>query len=198
MPWTNIPTFTVGQVLTAATMNNVRANANIGHLVCTSSTRPSSPDTGTMIYETDTLAFQVWNGTYWSQVWPQTFLTASDTTTQTGGASADFVYATATITLTPGVWLVQGIASIINTTTTDGSAVGLYNATTTAEVASSRGPAATVGTTASVQLSSRQVSMTVTSNTNVRVLCTRNGASTIRSQAASGAPAAALWAEKVG
>lgn len=198
MAWTNIPTFTVGQVLTAATMNNMRVNATIGHIVCTSTTRPSSPDTGTMVYETDTGAFQLWNGTNWSQMWPQTFLTASDTTTQTGGASADFVYATATITLTSGVWLVQGTAKLINTVTSDDVSVGLYNATTSAEVASSRGPSGTCGTTFSQQLVSRLVQMTVTTNTNVRVLCTRNGASTIRAYSASGAPSAALWAQKVG
>lgn len=169
-----------------------------GTIICTSSTRPASPFVGQSIYETDTLTTQLWNGTYWSQVWPQQFVTASDTTTQTGGASADFVYSTATITLTPGTWLVQGSASIINTATNDASSVGLYNATASSEVTLSRGPASTVGTTASAQLTSRLVAMTVSASTNVRVLCTRNGFSTIRAQASSGAPAASLWAQKVG
>jgi hypothetical protein len=71
MAWTNIPAFTVGQVLTAATMNNVRANANIGHLVCTSSTRPASPDTGAMIYETDTALVYVYSGSAWVKVLQQ-------------------------------------------------------------------------------------------------------------------------------
>lgn len=129
---------------------------------------------------------------------PQTFVTASDTTTQTGGASADFVYTTATITLTPGVWLVQGTASLVNTVTADTAAAGLYNATTSAEITNSRGPASTTSTTAPVQVTSRLVSVTVTANTNVRVLCTRNGGSTIRAQIGAGGPAAALWAQKVG
>jgi hypothetical protein len=198
MPWTDITAFTGGQVLTSAVMNQMRVNERIGHIVCTSSTRPASPDAGTMIYESDTLSFQVWNGTYWSQVWPQLFVTASDTTTQTGAANSDFVYATATITLTPGVWLVQGSAVLFNTVTADAACVGLYNVTTAAEVTNSRGPNGTVTTGQALQLTSRLVQMIVSVSTNVRVLCTRNGSSTIRCGSASGAPAAALWAQKVG
>jgi hypothetical protein len=200
MPWTNISSFAPGAVLTADQMNDLRDNANIGHTVCTSTTRPASPDTGRMIYETDTGSIQVWNGIAWSQVWPQVpvFVTASDTTTQTGAANSDFVYATATITLTPGVWLVQGSAVLFNTVTSDAACVGLYNVTTAAEIANSRGPNGTVTTGQALQLTSRLVQMSVSVSTNVRVLCTRNGASTIRCGSASGAPAAALWAQKVG
>jgi hypothetical protein len=68
MPWTDIPSFTGGQVLTAATMNQMRANERIGHIVCTSSTRPASPDEGTMIYESDTDKVYVWTGAAWTQV----------------------------------------------------------------------------------------------------------------------------------
>jgi hypothetical protein len=71
MAWTNIPTFTVGQVLTAATMNNMRVNATIGHTICTSSSRPAGVDTGTMIYETDTQRVLVYSGTAWQQPWNQ-------------------------------------------------------------------------------------------------------------------------------
>lgn len=68
MAWTDVGTFAVGQVLDAATMNALRGNQNIGHRVCTSSTRPSTPDEGTMIYETDTKKVYVWDGSSWSQV----------------------------------------------------------------------------------------------------------------------------------
>ena len=71
MPWTNIPTFTVGQVLTSSTMNAMRSNATIGHTICTSSSRPAAPDTGTMIYETDTQRVLVYSGTAWQQPWNQ-------------------------------------------------------------------------------------------------------------------------------
>ena len=72
MAWTDVGTFAVGQVLDAATMNALRGNQNIGHRVCTSSTRPSTPDEGTMIYETDTKKVYVWNGSQWSQVSTET------------------------------------------------------------------------------------------------------------------------------
>lgn len=68
MPWTNLPTFTVGQVLTSTTMNQMRENANIGHLICTSVSRPVSPDPGTMIYETDTTRLMVYAFSGWYQV----------------------------------------------------------------------------------------------------------------------------------
>ena len=68
MPWTDVPDFTVGQVLTSSRMNQMRNNDNIGHRVCTSTTRPASPDEGTMIYESDTDKVYVWTGAAWSQV----------------------------------------------------------------------------------------------------------------------------------
>jgi hypothetical protein len=68
MAWTDIPAFTGGQVLTSAVMNQMRANERIGHIVCTSGTRPSAPDEGTMVYETDTKKVFVWNGAAWRQV----------------------------------------------------------------------------------------------------------------------------------
>jgi hypothetical protein len=36
--------------------------------VCTSSTRPASPYTGQMIYESDTNKLRLWNGSAWSDV----------------------------------------------------------------------------------------------------------------------------------
>ena len=68
MAWTDVGTFAVGQVLDAATMNALRGNQNIGHRVCTSSTRPSTPDEGTMIYETDTKKVYVWDGSEWGLI----------------------------------------------------------------------------------------------------------------------------------
>lgn len=68
MPWNDIPDFTAGQVLTSGTMNDLLENTKIGHVLCTSSTRPSTPDEGTMIYETDTKKVYVWDGSSWSQI----------------------------------------------------------------------------------------------------------------------------------
>lgn len=76
MAWTNVPTFTVGQVLTSTVMNQMRVNANIGHLVCTSTSRPASPDTGSMIYETDTGYTRVYDGSLWRQASPAPTVTS--------------------------------------------------------------------------------------------------------------------------
>lgn len=65
MSWNNIPPFTAGQVLTSSAMNQILENQNIGHQVCTSTSRPASPDVGTMIFETDTNAILVWDGSSW-------------------------------------------------------------------------------------------------------------------------------------
>lgn len=43
--------------------------AGSGLVVCTSGTRPSSPDEGTMIWETDTNRIYVWPGSSWRWVW---------------------------------------------------------------------------------------------------------------------------------
>lgn len=69
MAWTNVPDFTVGQVLTSSRMNQMRNNDNIGHRICTSVTRPIAPDTGTMIYETDTQRILIYSGSVWQPPW---------------------------------------------------------------------------------------------------------------------------------
>ena len=84
MAWTDVPDFSVGQVLTSARMNQMRNNANIGHRVCTSTTRPSSPDTGSMIYETDTALLYVYSGSAWVKVLQQ------KSTTTTGWTNATY------------------------------------------------------------------------------------------------------------
>lgn len=84
MPWTDITAFTGGQVLTAATMNQMRVNERIGHIVCTSSTRPASPDAGTMIYESDTALVYVYSGSAWVKVLQQ------KSTTTTGWTNATY------------------------------------------------------------------------------------------------------------
>jgi hypothetical protein len=40
-------------------------DAAVGAAVVTSATRPASPWTGQIIYETDTLSARIWNGTAW-------------------------------------------------------------------------------------------------------------------------------------
>jgi len=56
-------TFTVGEVLTAADVNAFLMKQTL--IVCTSSTRPSSPAEGWHIYETDTNKILVYDGAAW-------------------------------------------------------------------------------------------------------------------------------------
>ena len=69
--WTNINPFNPGAVLTSDQMNDLRENAEIGHTICTSSTRPASPAAGQMIYETDTGLAYVYSGSAWVKVLQQ-------------------------------------------------------------------------------------------------------------------------------
>ena len=54
--------FASGEVLTDAYMDEI---ARQGRIICTSSTRPSSPITGMSIYETDTYFTREWTGAAW-------------------------------------------------------------------------------------------------------------------------------------
>lgn len=83
MAWTDITAFTGGQVLTSTVMNQMRVNERIGHIVCTSSTRPASPDTGTMIYESDTALVYVYSGSAWVKVLQQKSTQATGWTSAT-------------------------------------------------------------------------------------------------------------------
>jgi hypothetical protein len=105
-------------------------------------------------------------------------ITARSTTTQTGTSGGNII-GNATITLTPGTWLVQGLASIIMSVNADGVNVGIYNSTSGTEVASSRGATGYATTTAGVGLTSMQTVITVASNTIYAPYICRNGASTI-------------------
>lgn len=125
------------------------------------------------------------------------FLTDSDTATETGGASADFTYSAAEITLTPGTWLVQAGASLDCSSGSDAVAVAIWNQTTSAEVTNSAGAVGGASTTQRESCVSRVVEMVVSTNTAVRPRCKRNGASTIRASAAANAPAAYIHAQRV-
>lgn len=56
-------TWSTGDVLTAADVNGYLMQQTV--ITCTSGTRPSSPATGMVIYETDTTKYQKWNGSSW-------------------------------------------------------------------------------------------------------------------------------------
>lgn len=59
-------TFTAGSVLTAADVNDYLMKQTV--IVCTSGTRPGSPNEGMTIFETDTDRLQVYDGSAWSEI----------------------------------------------------------------------------------------------------------------------------------
>jgi hypothetical protein len=63
-------TFTVGEVLTASDVNDYLMEQAV--ISCTSGTRPSSPNEGMTIYETDTDSFYYYNGGWITLVTPWT------------------------------------------------------------------------------------------------------------------------------
>jgi microcystin-dependent protein len=81
-----------GDKFTTAMWTNLKDNFDAlypGHIICTSSTRPSTPAEGQMVYETDTDSVVVWNGTVWDTVYP---IVPAGTMTQFAGASAPTGY----------------------------------------------------------------------------------------------------------
>jgi len=69
MAWTTPSTVTAGQTLAASFWNEqVRDNMMAGHPIVTSSTRPSSPFEGQMIYETDTQKALIYSGSDWVEI----------------------------------------------------------------------------------------------------------------------------------
>ena len=77
--------------------------------VCTSSTRPTAPYEGFMIYETDTDMVAIWNGTAWRYIAATTptygtvlqVVVATPTTVITAVSSATYVDSGLTATITP-------------------------------------------------------------------------------------------------
>lgn len=108
------------------------------------------------------------------------FIEATSTTGVTAAASNNLAYTQATITLTPGVWLVEAGCSLTQAATTDSESVGIYNVTTSAEVSNSRGLSTSNTTTTKAGVYSRVIKITVTSNTDFCPFACRNGGSTVR------------------
>lgn len=86
-------TFVSGDVLTAAEMNDYLMEQAV--IACTSGTRPSSPNEGMTIYETDTDDLNIYNGSGWYPPWnlPWGFVsfesTVADTNIGTGATTVE-------------------------------------------------------------------------------------------------------------
>jgi hypothetical protein len=148
---------------------------------------------------------QRWDGSAWSILsdsrWQGTsasnFLTASSTTTAGYTGQSSITYTPASITLTPGIWLVRSMMSLINASTTDTAAVGIWNQTTGAFVSGSYGPSSYTTTSFGVSISSMMTRITVSSNTQVCPYGNRNGGSTISVFSGVGAPSGAITATRL-
>jgi hypothetical protein len=86
--------WTTNEVLTAADLNAYLMRQSM--IKCTSGTRPASPDAGMMVYETDTRAVRVYDGSGWRRTgaFDQETLgagAATDSTTISGITSTSFV-----------------------------------------------------------------------------------------------------------
>ena len=104
---------------------------------------------------------------------------ASSTTQQ--GPATTLTYIHATVTLTPGVWIVNSGMTVFNATTSDGAAVGIYNRTTSAIVSNSMGVPTDTNTSGNGRnLLSAPTRIVATSNTDVCPYATRNGGSNLQ------------------
>jgi hypothetical protein len=66
-----------------------KIDQQLGTFVCTSTTRPATPFTGQVIFETDTLRQWVWTGTRWFFIGGRNFNVGVQRTTNGGGLTAN-------------------------------------------------------------------------------------------------------------
>lgn len=125
---------------------------------------------------------------------PPAFLTDQDTTTRDGSPSGNVIYQEATVTLTPGSWLVEAHATLLNLATADSCCVGIYDRTGGAEISNSRGAAAVATTTLHCGVHSGLVKIDTATTIDVCPYAVRNGASTLRVASVAGAPAGKITA----
>jgi hypothetical protein len=108
--------------------------------VCTSTTRPSGPYEGQMIYETDTDMVAIWNGTAWRYISATTptngtvlQVVSSSTSTEVSTTSTSFVTTGLSATITPkstsSKILVIANLGVENLTSANGSAFTLFRGT---------------------------------------------------------------------
>jgi hypothetical protein len=115
-------------------------------------------------------------------------LVATSEVSESSAMSADLVYQSMALDLTPGTWLVQASATVTTTVNADGVQISLWDDTNGAELPMSRSPVATTmgfvdnvtcnqGCSAIAATTLRVV--TVTANTKVRLKAHRNGGSKV-------------------
>ena len=166
--------------------------------VCTSTTRPSAPYAGQVVYETDTGLAKVWTGSAWNTLNYKSKVSTSGSSRVDGAFGGNVIYTPATLTVGAGTYEILAYGSAYNVSTTDSHTCAIYNRTTSAEVGGTRGPVTTGSTSSFGFAVSRPVEITVTGSTSFCPFFIRNGASTLRVEGATGAPAAVIEARRIG
>jgi hypothetical protein len=115
---------------------------------------------------------------------PPKVLAQASSTNEVSALSADLVYQSVSLTLTPGTWMVSGAGSVYTLQNVDGVQLGLYNVTAAADVPNARGPIGETHCTESstdsclIGLTISSV-IAVASNTVIRLHAYRNGTSQV-------------------
>ncbi len=130
--------------------------------------------------------FKAIKGASFAQQTLSRYLSAQSTNSASGSLSADIAYTDASITLTPGSWVVRVQASAHTTDTVDSLSVGVWNQTASAEVSGGRGPSATPSAINYRACLVSEVEMSVTADTQICPLICRNGSSTLGASSAAG------------
>lgn len=91
----------------------------------------------------------------------------------------DLTYTAVEVTLTPGLWLVYGQATLTNGMALDGMQLALWNNTSGVEIANSTGPVGVPAATGGTTHVTTTAVVTISASTAVRLRGRRNGSSTV-------------------
>lgn len=132
-------------VVTDLNDNFDKIDANVGHFVCTSATRPGTPFQGQLIFETDTTRRYMWTGTKWLLTHPlMVWKAASENVTSSTSMQADDHIQ---FTLDAGIWLIEAWIHAAGSTTGDLKMDWDFSGTVTTSSRSTLGPAGSGGDT---------------------------------------------------
>lgn len=106
--------------------------------------------------------------------------------------------ANAKVTLTAGIWIVNGSATVRTMDVSDQVACALQDASSGIEIPGSRSGGGVAALTSVVAMVTRPVRITVASPITVQVVAIPNGASTVRLHSSAASPTAWISAQRVG
>jgi len=130
---------------------------------------------------------------------PSGVLTASATNSySSASAGTPLAYTGATVTLTPGTWLVSAGAFQYQSVGFGGACLSVYDTTDGSEVANARGPGATGSATSGSVITSRPTVVTVTANKNLCPYILVAAATIAQGNGLAGGPTAYIVAQRIG